>query len=109
MFMLLLLMLMLQPALASCTSDTRECPFIPGTMCPVLASGGSCGRFNSQHCVACSCLPSGILIVIGFLACCTLMVGASVVKKLLVSPESAIAKKEFCCSVLLGIRGIVNA
>ena len=109
MFMLSLLMLMLKPALASCTSDTRECPFIPGTMCPVLASGGSCGRFNSHQCVACSCFPSGILIVIGCFACCTFMVGASVVKKFLVSPESAIAKNEFCCGVLLGIRGSVNA
>ena len=64
---------------------------MPGMMCPLRASGGSCGIFNSHVWLDARNLPLGILTWSGLVVGATLITGASVVKKLLVAPESAMA------------------
>jgi hypothetical protein len=72
----------------------------------MLASGGSPGMAISQTCVDSSWLPFGILTLIGWHAGRMFWTGASVVKKLLVAPESAMAKFDTVLGV--GIRGSVK-
>jgi len=81
----------LHPALHSFTTERRECDAKPGMICPILATSGSSGIANLQVCVDCTCESCGMVTLIGVVAIFISDVGASVIKKWLVAPESNIA------------------
>jgi uncharacterized membrane protein YgdD (TMEM256/DUF423 family) len=99
----LALMVTVHPARHNCTSDTKKWPFIPGIMCPFLASIGSFGMSSSHVWLDWSVFPSGILTFSGFWAICLLITRALVVKKCPVAPESA--KPKYCAMIWVRIRG----
>ncbi len=61
-----------------------------GTMWPVVISSGSHGMSRLQVCVDWILLPSGRVILMGFLATCLFVTGASSFRKCPVAPESEI-------------------
>jgi hypothetical protein len=77
----------LHPALQSVTTLTGECDAKPGMMWARLAAAGSLGKSSMD----CTWSPLGRCATMVFLESCTLVMGAPVVRKLLVVPESKMA------------------
>jgi hypothetical protein len=81
----------LHSALLSVTTLTIECNAKPGMIWARRAAAGRPGKFNVQVCVDCTWLPLGRCATMGLLASCMLVIGAPVVRKVLIAPESKIA------------------
>jgi hypothetical protein len=73
------------------TTERREWDARPGMMWAALAPMGSAGRLWVQVCVDCTLLLLGRRVMRGTVAGMMLVVGALVVRKLLVAPESRMA------------------
>ncbi len=80
------------PAFINVKTETRECNASPGMMCACCAAAGSIGRLSKQVWVDCTCVPLESRATRGLSAGCMLVVGAFGVRKLLVAPESRMAK-----------------
>jgi hypothetical protein len=89
---------MVQPALHKLTTDRSECEARPRMMWVVRAHGGNEGMLMVHVCVECTHLPSVRWAIIGLVVGTILVVGASVVRKWLVKPESRMAH---CLMVLV--------
>ncbi len=81
----------LHPALQSVTTLTRECNAKPGMMWARCTVAGRPGKSSKQVCMDCTWLPLGRHAIMVFLANCTLLTRAPVVRKLLVALESKMA------------------
>jgi hypothetical protein len=75
-------------ALQSVITLTRECNAKPGMMWARRTAAGSLGKSNMQVCMDCTWSLLGRCATMCLLASCTLVMGALVVRKLLVAPES---------------------
>jgi hypothetical protein len=80
----------LHPALQSVITLTSECDANPGMMWARRAAAGNSGKSNVHVCVERTWSPLGMRATMILLAGCTLVMGAPVVRKLLVAPESKI-------------------
>jgi hypothetical protein len=80
------------PAVHSVTMLMRECEANPGMMRGRRAGVGRSGKSSVHVCVNCTRSPLGKRAMMGFMARWTLLMGALVVRKLLVAPESKIAQ-----------------
>ncbi len=76
------------PALHMVTTERRQWDARPGMMWAALAPTGSAGRSRVQVCVDCTLSPLGRRAMRGTVAGMMLVVGALVVRKWLVAPES---------------------
>ncbi len=79
------------PALHMVTTERREWDARPGMMWAALALTKSAGRSRVQVCVDCTLSPLGRRAMRGTVAGMMLVVGALVVRKWLVAPESRMA------------------
>ncbi len=80
----------LHPALQNGTTLMCECNANPGMMWVRHAAAGNLGKSNLHVYVDCTWSPLGRHATMGLLASCTLVMGAPVVRKLLVALESKI-------------------
>ena len=85
----------LYPAVYGVTTDISEYDGIPGITLPVHAALGSSGRSCSRVCVEVSLEPSGIVMMIGFVASDIPIAYASVTRKWCLAPESNISQFSF--------------
>jgi hypothetical protein len=81
----------LHPALQSVTTLTSEWDAKPGMMWARCAVAGSLGKFNVHVCVDCTWSPLVRRAMMGLLARRTFVMGAQVVRKLLIVSESKMA------------------
>ncbi len=81
----------MHPALHMVTMERREWDARPGLMWAALAPMGSAGGSRVQVCVDCTLLLLGRRAMRGTVAGMMLVVGALVVRKRLVAPESRMA------------------
>ncbi len=79
------------PALQSVTTLTSECDANPGMMWARCAAAVSLSKSNVHVCVDCTWSLLGRHTTMGLLASCILVMGAPVVRKLLIVPESKMA------------------
>ena len=79
------------PALHRVTMETRECEARVGRMCAIRALCGSPSMASSQVWVEQMRSPFGSVAWIGVLVGCLFMLGAVVVRKWLLAPESTMA------------------
>ncbi len=75
----------------SVSTLTSECDANPGIMWARHATADSLGKSNVHVGVDCTWSPLGRCAMMDLLASCMLVMGAPVVRKLLVAPESKIA------------------
>ena len=92
-----------QPASHSVTTESREWDARPGMMYPVRAFSGKPGRLSRHLWVDLTLFPSGSVTVIRCWSPSIIVASASVIKKLLVAPESKIAQ----CFMFSFVRVIV--
>ena len=59
---------MIQLSSHSCPNDSNEDDFRAGIMWPCRPAGLKSGKGNSHTCVECMCVPSGCLMVMGWVA-----------------------------------------
>ncbi len=78
----------LQPASQNCRVARREACERPRTMWTAVMASGSHGMFRLQVWLDEMMLPSGRVTLMGFLATCLLVTGASATRKCPVAPES---------------------
>ncbi len=89
---MILVKVTVHPVLQMMTTESRECDASPGMMWAAWALAGSSGRSRVQVCVDCTLSPLGRQAMRGTVAGMILEVGALVVRKWLIAPESRMAQ-----------------
>lgn len=77
-----------QPLSQNCRVASNDVCDNFGTMWPAVMVSGSHGMSRLQVCVDCILLPSGKVILMGLIAICLFVTGASSCRKCPVAPES---------------------
>ncbi len=99
----------LHPALQSVTTLTRECEAEPGMMWARRAAMGRSGKSSMQVCLDCTWSLLSRRATMGLLASCTVVMGALVVRKLLIAPESKMAHLFMVSMPMLTVQRRVGA
>jgi hypothetical protein len=97
------------PMLHSMTTLMRECEANPGMMWARRAIVGRLGKSSVHVCVDCTHAPLGKHVTMGMRAHWTLLMGALVVRKLFVAPESKMAQLLMESMSMLTVRRRVAA